>query len=49
MLGWVATGNFGIEAGLIFNSVLLQFPHFWAIGWFCMKIMKRQVFYVAYW
>jgi protoheme IX farnesyltransferase len=43
MLGWVAaTGNFGIEAGTLF---LIQF--FWQFhilgGWFCMKIMKRQV------
>jgi hypothetical protein len=27
----------------IFNSVLLAVPAFWAIGWFYMKIMKRQV------
>jgi protoheme IX farnesyltransferase len=46
MLGWVAaTGNFGIEAGTLFLiQFFWQFPHFWAIGWFCMKIMKRFFF-----
>jgi protoheme IX farnesyltransferase len=43
-----ATGNFGISWD-IFNSVLLAVPHFWAIGWFCMKIMKSRFFYVANW
>ena len=35
MLGWVAaTGEFGIEAGMLFLiQFLWQFPHFWAIGW----------------
>jgi protoheme IX farnesyltransferase len=38
-----ATGDFGIEAGTLFLIQFWQF-HFWAIGWFYMKIMKRQVF-----
>ncbi|RCL72777.1 MAG: protoheme IX farnesyltransferase [Flavobacteriales bacterium] len=35
MLGWVsATGNFGIESGILFMiQFFWQFPHFWAIGW----------------
>jgi len=35
MLGWVAaTGNFGLEAGLLFAMQFMwQFPHFWAIAW----------------
>ena len=35
MLGWVAaTGNFGIEPGVLFMvQFFWQFPHFWAIGW----------------
>jgi protoheme IX farnesyltransferase len=35
MLGWVsATGNFGIEPGILFMiQFFWQFPHFWAIGW----------------
>jgi protoheme IX farnesyltransferase len=34
--------EFGIEAGTLF---LIQFfgSTFWAIGWFCMTIMRRQV------
>jgi protoheme IX farnesyltransferase len=49
MLGWVAaTGDFGIEAGTLFlihffgNSLI-----FGQLVGSCMKIMKRQVFYVA--
>jgi protoheme IX farnesyltransferase len=41
MLGWVAaTGDFGIEAGTLFFNFFGN-SSFWAIGWFCMKIMKR--------
>jgi protoheme IX farnesyltransferase len=44
MLGWVAaTGDFEMRLGLYFDSVFWQFPHFWAIGWFYMKIMKSRV------
>ena len=44
MLGWVAaTGKFGIEAGVLFMlQFFWQFPHFWAIGWFYMKTIRKQ-------
>jgi protoheme IX farnesyltransferase len=33
------------EAGTLFLiQFFWQFPHFWAIGWFYMKIMKEQGF-----
>ena len=46
MLGWVAaTGNFGIEPGTLFMiQFFWQFPHFWAIAWFLLMIIKKQGF-----
>ena len=46
MLGWVAaTGNFGIEAGVLFLiQFLWQFPHFWAIGWLQYDAYKKAGF-----
>jgi len=43
MLGWVAaTGNFGIEAGILFMMQFFwQFPHFWSIGWFLYEDYKK--------
>jgi protoheme IX farnesyltransferase len=47
MLGWVAATGDLVRLGLYF-SVFWQFPHFWAIGWFYMKIMKSRFFYASY-
>ncbi|MCL4124194.1 UNVERIFIED_CONTAM: hypothetical protein GTU68_008765 [Idotea baltica] len=46
MLGWVAaTGNFGIEAGMLFMiQFFWQFPHFWAIGWLQYEEYKKAGF-----
>ena len=46
MLGWVAaTGNFGIEAGMLFMiQFFWQFPHFWAIGWLGYDEYKKAGF-----
>ncbi len=46
MLGWVAaTGQFGIEAGLLFIiQFFWQFPHFWAIGWLQFDEYKKAGF-----
>lgn len=46
MLGWVAaTGNFGIEAGILFMiQFFWQFPHFWAIGWLQFEEYKKAGF-----
>jgi protoheme IX farnesyltransferase len=46
MLGWVAaTGNFGIEAGMLFAvQFFWQFPHFWAIGWFLHEDYEKGGF-----
>lgn len=46
MLGWVAaTGNFGIEAGILFMiQFFWQFPHFWAIGWLQYEEYKKAGF-----
>ncbi len=46
MLGWVAaTGNFGIEAGMLFLiQFFWQFPHFWAIGWLQYDEYKKAGF-----
>jgi hypothetical protein len=41
-----ATGDFGIE-GTLFLIFFWQFPIFGQLVGSCMKIMKRQVFYVA--
>jgi protoheme IX farnesyltransferase len=49
MLGWVAaTNNFGIEAGTLFLIQFFgSFHIFGQSDGFCMKIMKKLVFYVA--
>jgi protoheme IX farnesyltransferase len=46
MLGWVAaTGNFGIEPGVLFMvQFFWQFPHFWAIGWMMDEDYKKAGF-----
>ena len=46
MLGWVAaSGSFGIEPGTLFMiQFFWQFPHFWAIGWFCDKDYQKGGF-----
>lgn len=46
MLGWVAaTGNFGVEAWLLFTiQFLWQFPHFWAIAWVLDDDYKKAGF-----
>ena len=46
MLGWVAaTGNFGIEPGVLFMvQFFWQFPHFWAIGWMMDDDYKKARF-----
>ena len=48
MLGWVAaTGEFGIEAGTLFLiQFFLQFPHFWAIGWFLYEDYEKAGFFM---
>src|SRR5690606_9720788 len=48
MLGWVAaTGNFGIEAGVLFMiQFFWQFPHFWAIGWFLYEDYRKADIYM---
>ncbi len=48
MLGWVAaTGNFGIEAGVLFMMQFFwQFPHFWAIGWFLYEDYRKADIYM---
>ena len=48
MLGWVAaTNDFGIEPGTLFMiQFFLQFPHFWAIGWFLFDDYKKGGFFM---
>jgi heme O synthase-like polyprenyltransferase len=43
LLCWVAaTGEF--EAGTLFLIQFFGSPHIWAIGWFCMTIMRKVSF-----
>jgi protoheme IX farnesyltransferase len=44
LLCWLGChGQFGIEAGTLFLIQFFGSFHFWAIGWFCMTIMRRLV------
>ena len=44
LLGWIAaTGSISHEALIIFGiQFIWQFPHFWAIAWVRMTIIRRQ-------
>src|SRR5690606_41577623 len=48
MLGWVAaSGKLGIVPGTLFMvQFFLQFPHFWAIGWFLFEDYKKGGFFM---